>query len=80
VSQGILDLVSFAATAVFALPVAAYGLLKLSGPEPHLGIALLVVAGLMFAFEAYVTTPGDLPGRIVDGAVGVVLADDNDEE
>jgi hypothetical protein len=80
VSQGILDLVSLAATAVFALPVAAFGLLKLSGPEPHVGVALLVVAGLMFAFESYVTTPGDLPGRVAEGAVDLVLPNEDDEE
>jgi hypothetical protein len=80
VSQGIIDLVSLAATAVFAVPVAAFGLLKLSESEPVLGIALLVVAGLMFAFEAYVTTPGDLPGQVVDGAVGLVVSDEDEEE
>jgi hypothetical protein len=80
VSQGILDLVSLAATAVFAVPVAAFGLLELTGPEPHIGVALLVVAGLMFAFESYVTTPGDLPGQVVDGAVGLVVPDEDEEE
>jgi hypothetical protein len=80
VSQGIGDLISLAATAVFAAPVAAFGLVKLTGPEPHVGLALLFVAGLMFAFEAHVTTPGDLPGRVADGVVGAVLPGDDEEE
>jgi hypothetical protein len=80
VSRGILDLFGLAATAVFAVPVAAYGLLKLSSPEPHVGVALLIVAGLMFAFEAYVTTPGDVPGRVVDGVLGHLVPDENEEE
>jgi hypothetical protein len=80
VSRGILDLLGLATTAVFALPVAAYGLFKLSSPEPHVGVALLVVAGLMVAFQEYVTTPGDVPGSVADGVLSRVLPNEDDEE
>jgi ABC-type Co2+ transport system permease subunit len=70
--DGILGLISLAGTLVFAVPVAALGLVMLGGEQSTMGLALLAVAALMVAFERYVPTPGDIPELALGKATDVV--------
>ncbi|WP_224447891.1 DUF7533 family protein [Haloprofundus salilacus] len=70
---GILDTVGLAATLVFAIPVAVYGVEQLASGETLFGVALLAVAAAMVLVPRYVTTPDDIPGKAAEKAVGTAV-------
>ncbi|WP_321169617.1 DUF7533 family protein [Halorarum salinum] len=70
---GILDQLGLAASLVFALPVALYGLQRAAGGEALVGAAFLVVAALMVYLPQRLTTPSDIPGKAAEKAVGAAV-------
>lgn len=76
---GILDTVSLAATLVFAIPVAMFGVQRLLADEILLGSAFVVLAVLMVFLREWLTTPSDLPAKAAKGVVGRVVETDDDE-
>ncbi|MBP1985771.1 DUF7533 family protein [Halolamina salifodinae] len=77
---GLLETVGLAASLVFAIPLGIYAAERLLGGETLIGGAFLAVAVLMVLLPKYLTTPGDLPGKVAERAVGGVVADPEDEE
>jgi len=72
---GIIDMIGLAATLIFALPVANFGVTRLLAGEAVMGVTLLVVAVAMVAVPHYFMDPrtiltklfkGLLPGRFRD--------------
>ena len=78
---GILGTIQLAATVVFAAPVGIFGLTRLTEGDVLLGGGLLAVAIAMVALPHYLTTPGEIPMKIIEGVVGrAVVTPDDDEE
>lgn len=77
---GILDLVGLGATVIFALPVAGYGIERAIRGDPLIGAGFVVLAALMVILPQKLTTPGDIPSAVAEGAVGRVVSTDEDEE
>ncbi|WP_277553922.1 DUF7533 family protein [Halobaculum limi] len=81
---GILEQVGLAATLIFALPVAVFGIQSLLDGNTVLGVGFLVVAVLMVLLPRRLTTPDDVPGAVAEKAVGSVVkspeTNQNDEE
>lgn len=73
---GILDQLGLAASLVFAIPVALYGLQRAAGGDPMIGGAFLVVAALMVYLPQRLTTPGDIPGKAAEKAVSTAVGSD----
>jgi len=73
VSLGILEQVGLAATLIFALPVAVYGVQTAVGGQPLLGAGFVVVAALMVLLPRRLTTPEDVPGTVAEKAAGSVV-------
>jgi len=80
VPEGIVDTLQFVTTAVFAAPVALFGLLKLSEGEPLAGVGFVAIAAGMLAAEELITTPRDVPGLIVERATGRVVKTPEESE
>jgi len=80
VSRGIIATVQFAATVLFAIPVGAFGILKLGEGSPLLGVVFLALAVGMVAFEELVTTPSDLPAALAQRVTGRVVKSPDDED
>jgi hypothetical protein len=78
---GLLATIQLAATVVFAAPVGIFGLTRLTGGDVLLGGGLVAVAIAMVALPQYLTTPGELPMKIIEAVVGraVVTPDDDSE-
>lgn len=70
---GILDQLGLAASLVFAIPVALYGLQQAAGGQALVGAAFLVVAALMVYLPQRLTTPGDIPGKAAEKAVSTAV-------
>lgn len=66
-SLGLIGTLQLAAAAVFALPLAAFGLGWLADGRP-LGLAFLGVAGLMLALPYFLTNPLD-PADVAEKTV-----------
>jgi len=64
---GIIDMIGLAATLIFALPVANFGVTKLLGGETTMGIALVVVAVAMVAIPHYFTDPRTVLTKLLKG-------------
>ena len=79
---GLLATIQLAATVVFAAPVGIFGLTRLTEGDVLLGGGLVAVAVAMVALPQYLTTPGEIPMKIVEGVIGraVVTPDDDDPE
>ncbi|MFC7136245.1 hypothetical protein ACFQRB_06100 [Halobaculum litoreum] len=60
---GILEQLGLAATLIFALPVAVYGVQRVVDGQTALGVGILVVAVLMVLLPRRLTSPDDAPGR-----------------
>ena len=76
---GIMEMVGLAATLVFAIPVALFGLERLAAGDTLVGGGLLVVAALMVLLPRRLTTPQDIPGAVVERVVGgAVKTDESD--
>jgi hypothetical protein len=82
VPEGIVDTLQFAATAVFAAPVALFGLLKLGEGEPLAGVGFVAIAAGMLAAEELITSPTDVPVTVVERLVGRVAEppDETDDD
>jgi len=72
----ILDLVSLAVALAFALPVGLFGAELLLGGEA-LGAVYVAIAGGVLAAQHVLTTPEDVPARVVQYAVGRVVKRDD---
>ncbi|MFC7069818.1 DUF7533 family protein [Halobaculum lipolyticum] len=70
---GILEQLGLAATLIFALPVAVYGIQRLLDGQTALGAGVLVVAVLMVLLPRRLTSPDDVPGKVAEKAVGSVV-------
>jgi len=77
--RGIVGTVQLAATLVFAIPVAMFGLDFLLQGRTLMGAAAVGVAVLMVVMEEYLTTPGDVPGKAAEKVVGTVAKTDDEE-
>jgi hypothetical protein len=79
---GLLGTIQLAATVVFAAPVGIFGLTRLTEGDALLGGGLVAVAIAMVALPHYLTTPGEIPLKIVERVVGraVVTPDDDEPE
>jgi len=79
-ARGILELLGLAATVTVALPLALLGVeFLVFGGRPVTGVAFLAIAAGMVALRSYVTTPGDVPGMVVEKTVGAVARTDSDQ-
>lgn len=80
--EGIVDTLQFAATTVFAAPVALFGLLKLGEGEPLAGVGFVAIAVGMLAAEELITSPTDVPVTVVERLVGRVAKspDETDDD
>lgn len=80
-ARSITGTLGLAATVALAAPIALFGINRLLDGETVVGSAALVVVVLMFLVEEYLTTPTDLPGKVVGGTLGRVVKDpDADSE
>ena len=77
---GILGTIQLAATVVFAAPVGIFGLTRLTEGDVLLGGGLVAVAVAMVALPQYLTTPGEIPMKIVERVVGRAVVTPDDEE
>ena len=73
--RGILGLVGLAVTLAFAIPVGLLGLDMLSSGNTLVGGGFIAFAVLMVLLQEYLTTPGDIPGRVAGRLVGTVAKD-----
>lgn len=64
---GVIDMVGLAATLIFALPVANFGMTRLLAGETAMGLALLVVAVAMVAIPHYFMDPRTIMGKLFKG-------------
>ena len=64
---GIIDMIGLAATLIFALPVANFGLTRLLAGETVMGIALVVVAVAMVAIPHYFIDPRTILKKLLKG-------------
>ena len=80
VALGILDQLGLAASLVFAIPVALYGLQQAAGGQAFVGAAFLVVAALMVYLPQRLTTPGDIPGKAAEKAVSTAVGTEGGKE
>lgn len=79
--KGIVGLVQLGIVLAFAVPVGLLGLEKLLAGDALVGGAFLGIAALMVAVEEYLTTPGDLPGKLAARTLGKVPKEpDSDEQ
>ena len=76
---GLLATVQLAATVVFAAPVGIFGLTRLTEADLLLGGGLLAVAIAMVALPQYLTTPGEIPLKILERLVGRAVVTPDDE-
>ena len=77
---GLLGTIQLAATVVFAAPVGIFGLTRLTEGDVLLGGGLVAVAVAMVALPHYLTTPGEIPLKIIEGLVGRAVVTPDDEE
>jgi uncharacterized membrane protein YedE/YeeE len=80
VQLGILDMIGTVGMLIFALPVAGYGIERAVGGDLLFGAGFVLLAALMVVLPQKLTTPGDIPGAIVERTVGGVVSVDDDEE
>jgi hypothetical protein len=64
---GIIDMIGLAATLIFALPVANFGLTRLLAGETAMGVALIVVAVAMVAIPHYFMDPRTILKKLFKG-------------
>jgi len=77
---GLLGTIQLAATVVFAAPVGIFGLTRLTEGDTLLGGGLLAVAIAMVALPHYLTTPGEIPVKIIERIVGRAVVTPEDDE
>lgn len=80
-ARSITGTLGLAATVGLAAPIALFGVNRLLDGETVVGSAALAVVVVMFLVEEYLTTPTDIPGKVVGGTVGrVVKAPESEDE
>ncbi|MGM0592768.1 MAG: DUF7533 family protein [Halobacteriota archaeon] len=81
-AMGILETVQLAATLIFALPLGILGVQYLLSGENFLGGILVVIAVLMVVVPRVLTTPADIPEKVLGKAVGkaVKMPEDGEEK
>ncbi|WP_227375481.1 DUF7533 family protein [Haladaptatus halobius] len=77
---GILDTVSLAATLVFAIPIALFGVERLLAGQTLFGGAFVVIAALMVVLREWLTTPTDIPASAAQKVVGKVAKTEDEKE
>jgi hypothetical protein len=77
---GLLATIQLAATVIFAGPVGLFGLTRLTEGDLILGGGLIAVAIAMVALPQYLTTPGEIPMKIVERVVGRAIVTPDDDE
>ena len=77
---GIMDTLALGASLVFALPLGIFAINQLRAGDHFVGGFLLLVAVLMVVLPQRLTTPGDIPGKIVGGLVGRAVVDPDERE
>ena len=70
---GILEQVGLAATLIFALPVAVYGIQTILDGGTLFGAVTLLIAVLMIVLPRRLTSPDDVPAKAAETAVGAVV-------
>ena len=64
---GIIDMIGLAATLIFALPVANFGVDRVLAGQAAMGVALIVVAVAMVAVPHYFMDPRTIATKILRG-------------
>lgn len=77
---GIIDMVGLAATLIFALPVANFGVDRLLAGESVMGIALIVIAVAMVAVPHYFMDPQAILTRLFKGLLPDRFRDESTDE
>lgn len=77
---GILDTVSLAATLVFAIPIALFGIERLLAGQTLFGGVFVVIAALMVILREWLTTPTDIPASAAQKVVGKVAKTEDEKE
>lgn len=70
---GILEQVGLAATLIFALPVAVYGIQTILDGSTVFGAVTLLIAVLMVVLPRRLTSPDDVPAKAAETAVDAVV-------
>lgn len=78
--RGILEMVGFMTTFVFAVPLAIAGADMLRRGNLVVGLGLLGAAATMLLVNEYVTRPSDLPTLIASKVVGTVVGEPEDTD
>jgi len=78
-ARSITGTIGLAATVALAAPIALFGVNRLLDGETVVGGAAIAVAVGMLLVEEYLTTPTDIPGKVVDGTVGRVVKSPDEE-
>ncbi|MGM0605682.1 MAG: DUF7533 family protein [Halobacteriota archaeon] len=64
---GVIEMLSLAATLIFAIPVANFGVLRLLAGDTALGTGMIVVAVAMVVIPLYVLDPRTIAKRLLRG-------------
>lgn len=78
--RGLLEMVGFMTTVVFAIPLTIAGLDLVRRGNVAIGVGLLGAAATMFLVNEYVTRPGDIPTLIASKVAGTVVSDPDDSD
>ncbi|QZP36982.1 DUF7533 family protein [Halobaculum magnesiiphilum] len=70
---GILEQVGLAATLIFALPVAVYGVQTILDGSTLFGAVAVLIAVLMVVLPRRLTSPDDVPAKAAETAVDAVV-------
>ena len=79
-ARGVIEFLQFAGSVVFAVPVAFFGVLKVTQGDALVGAGFFVLSVVMVLGREYVTSPQDLPAAALQRVAGVVAKDPDDEE
>ena len=79
-TMGIIDTVSLAATLMFAIPIALFGIDRIVAGQLYLGGAFVVIAAGMVLLREKLTTPTDIPSSAAQKVVGTVAKTEEEEE
>lgn len=78
---GIFETIGLAASLIFAIPLALFGIETALAGQRALGAGLFLVAVLMVVLPRRLTTPTDLPSAVAERVVGrAVKEPDTDDE
>jgi len=78
--RGLLGMVGFMTTVVFAIPLTIAGADLLRRGNVVVGLGLLGAAAAMILVNEYVTRPSDLPTMILSKVAGTVVRNPDEEE